>query len=545
MTSAAISQGVLSAAGMGTFSWRGVAAAGAATWAGSQLKGIDGLSADQTKMLTGMAGNAAGQLVTSGKIDPTQVFQASLNAGLQSQASGEMRASISAADPNGVYADLWYGAKASNTPAAPRGAYPWLDVGTAVDPGHTYEWFGSKAPNTYVDNITASTAAFGDGWNPLTAPGMSSRAIAAMKAASTQTKPMAVLSSSAKQLSKPRTQNQVDPIDWFVGQAAKFAHEGEDIVNGVHNLIAPKVRGLFNIVLQSGTAEVDNRIAGEKLAEALHVNVPRAFLDRYNGATSAAEKDIDSGNYLSALWNEAKATAYLIPAAADWLVDGVVNTPSRVVTGGNQIGYHAAEFTYAEDTDSQVVAGLSFVSAGSFAFVDTAGMVMPVEGLFKNVGASILKVPNRVGVPVARSANPLSPVRDFDAFGNEITYRTMSPEQAKQFERTGQLPPTTETSTAASLEYASGKYTKNGGITFKLTTKPGTSAQLQEIGIAAPGDAPAVFPDMSTRTGPWMQTNARFKVEGGQMTTQLGQGHALDIFNQNLIDFERLIKESH
>ena len=157
-------------------------------------------------------------------------------------------------------------------------------------------------------------------------------------------------------------------------------------------------------------------------------------------------------------------------------------------------------------------------------------------------GSAGIDAATRVGVPVTRSTNPLSPVREFDAFGNEITYRTMSPEQAIQFERTGRLPPTTETSTAASLEYASGKYTERGGITFRLTTKPGTSAQLQEIGIAAPGLAPAEFPGMSTRTGPWMQTSARFKVEGGQMTTQLGQGRALDIFNQNLIDFNRVPK---
>jgi hypothetical protein len=150
-----------------------------------------------------------------------------------------------------------------------------------------------------------------------------------------------------------------------------------------------------------------------------------------------------------------------------------------------------------------------------------------------------------IGVIVTRSTNPLSPVLEFDAYGNEITYRTMSPEQARQFERTGKLPPTTETSTAASLEYASGKYTKNGGITFKLTTAPGTSAQLQEIGIAANKPAALEFPEMSTQTGPWMQTNARFKVEGGQMTTQLGQGRALEIFNRNLVDFVRLPKGPH
>lgn len=79
---------------------------------------------------------------------------------------------------------------------------------------------------------------------------------------------------------------------------------------------------------------------------------------------------------------------------------------------------------------------------------------------------------------------------------------------------------------------------------MKFTLKPGTSAQLQEIGIAANKQAEAFFPEMSTRTGKWMETNARFKVEGAkkvgvdQMTTQLGQGRALDIFNSNILHFE-------
>ncbi len=42
-----------------------------------------------------------------------------------------------------------------------------------------------------------------------------------------------------------------------------------------------------------------------------------------------------------------------------------------------------------------------------------------------------------------------------------------------------------------------------------------------------------------------MQTNARFKVEGGQMTTQLGQGNAIDILNQNIVDFALVPKGGH
>jgi filamentous hemagglutinin len=114
----------------------------------------------------------------------------------------------------------------------------------------------------------------------------------------------------------------------------------------------------------------------------------------------------------------------------------------------------------------------------------------------------------------------------------------MSESHFEYLQQTGTLLPNTETSTSPLLSYAS----KYDGITVKMTTAPGTSARLQEIGIAANEPAATVFPDMSTRTGSWMQTNARFKVEGGQMTTQLGQGRAIDIFNEGLIDFSRIQK---
>jgi hypothetical protein len=142
----------------------------------------------------------------------------------------------------------------------------------------------------------------------------------------------------------------------------------------------------------------------------------------------------------------------------------------------------------------------------------------------------------RVGVPFTRSANPLSPVLEFDAYGNEIMYRTMSEPQFTHLKAYGELLPTTETSISPSIEYSS----KYDGVTVKITVAPGTSAQLQEIGIAANKPAATQFPEMSTQTGPWMDTNARFKVEGGQLTTQLGKGKALEIFNQNIVKVERV-----
>lgn len=69
---------------------------------------------------------------------------------------------------------------------------------------------------------------------------------------------------------------------------------------------------------------------------------------------------------------------------------------------------------------------------------------------------------------------------------------------------------------------------------------PGTSVQLQTIGIAVNPPAAAQLPALLTQKGPWMQTNVRFKVEGGKMTNQLGQGRGIDIFNHNMVQFDRL-----
>lgn len=139
-------------------------------------------------------------------------------------------------------------------------------------------------------------------------------------------------------------------------------------------------------------------------------------------------------------------------------------------------------------------------------------------------------------MPVTQSKNPLSPVQQYDAYGNKIVYRTMSPEQFKQFERTGIMPATTETSVSPVLKYSS----KYNGITVKIVVKPGTFSQLEKIGISANKPASTQFPNMSTQTRKWMNTNTRFKVEGGQMTTQLGQGKGIEIFNKNIVHFEKV-----
>ena len=117
-----------------------------------------------------------------------------------------------------------------------------------------------------------------------------------------------------------------------------------------------------------------------------------------------------------------------------------------------------------------------------------------------------------IRVPATQSKNPLNPVQQYDVHGNEIVYRTMSPEQFKQFERTGIMPATTETSVSPVLNYLS----KYDGITVKIIVKPDTFSELEKIGIAANEAAAKQLPSISTQTGKCMDTNTSFKVEGGK-----------------------------
>lgn len=112
----------------------------------------------------------------------------------------------------------------------------------------------------------------------------------------------------------------------------------------------------------------------------------------------------------------------------------------------------------------------------------------------------------------------------------------MSKTQFDTFMETGVMPATTETSLSPVLSYSS----KYDGVTVKIVVKPGTFSELEKIGIAANKPASSQFPNMSTQTGKWMNTNTRFKVEGGQMTTQLGQGKGMEIFNKNIVHFEKV-----
>jgi hypothetical protein len=109
----------------------------------------------------------------------------------------------------------------------------------------------------------------------------------------------------------------------------------------------------------------------------------------------------------------------------------------------------------------------------------------------------------------------------FDAYGNEIFYRTMSLKDFAKMERTNKVPATGETFISPSEAYASGYE----GVTVRVTTKPGTMQQLTDVGVSANPGTTALFPDMpSAVKGSWTSNNAMLKLEKGVVNTGLGKG---------------------
>jgi len=83
------------------------------------------------------------------------------------------------------------------------------------------------------------------------------------------------------------------------------------------------------------------------------------------------------------------------------------------------------------------------------------------------------------------------------------------------------------------------------GTLVEFTVNPGTRQQLADIGVR--DNSPIVreeFPDMPPVSKGWKENSAFFKGEGGtenpQINIGLGDGRALNTFNENIQGFRKL-----
>ncbi|EPG66365.1 hypothetical protein LEP1GSC061_3959 [Leptospira wolffii serovar Khorat str. Khorat-H2] len=123
----------------------------------------------------------------------------------------------------------------------------------------------------------------------------------------------------------------------------------------------------------------------------------------------------------------------------------------------------------------------------------------------------------------------------------EIYYRAMSDKDYSILRRTGFLPPleNKETSISQTPRYNS----THTGHFVRFEMKPGTTAKLHAIETRDNQKELAnSFPYSLMPIGRpgWYKDDTRFKYEGKQITTQLGTGPGIIIFNANMLKYQKI-----
>ena len=139
-------------------------------------------------------------------------------------------------------------------------------------------------------------------------------------------------------------------------------------------------------------------------------------------------------------------------------------------------------------------------------------------------------------------------IGDYEMYENgEVFYRTMSKEHYEELLKTGRMIGTGETTTSPTRAFSE----SYEGYLVQFKMKRGTIDELKLIGVT--DGNPLVkrlfgkMPMNSEVGGNWSKSKARFKVEtlrttnSKQVNIALGQGEALNIFNNNIIEYQ-LIK---
>jgi len=135
-------------------------------------------------------------------------------------------------------------------------------------------------------------------------------------------------------------------------------------------------------------------------------------------------------------------------------------------------------------------------------------------------------------------------IGDYEVYENgEVFFRTIPKEHYDELLKSKKLLGTGEGSTSPTQLFSE----DYNGYLVKFQVKIGTIDELKSIGITdGTKEVLEQFGKMPTAKevgGKWNMNNARFKFEKTQVNIALGQtdGKAINIFNQNLLDFD-LIK---
>ena len=127
----------------------------------------------------------------------------------------------------------------------------------------------------------------------------------------------------------------------------------------------------------------------------------------------------------------------------------------------------------------------------------------------------------------------------------EVFYRAMTKTDLETLKSTGKLTASSETFTSPTLSYI--KNTGYNGTIVKFQMKTGTIEKLKKIGTVKKSDSGRElmkdFGDLSINKKDWIQESTLFKIEGTRLGTPqvnigLGKGKGVEIFNENIINFQ-------
>jgi hypothetical protein len=122
--------------------------------------------------------------------------------------------------------------------------------------------------------------------------------------------------------------------------------------------------------------------------------------------------------------------------------------------------------------------------------------------------------------------------------GGETFYRSMSQSHFDEMGKTGKVPATGETFVSPSKSYAQ----QYNGPTVEINVKAGTRSNLAGIGVRNNGPGvSSEFPNMPQVQSGWARSSAYFKQEGDIINIGLGQGSALDMFNEAITGFRQVL----
>ena len=151
----------------------------------------------------------------------------------------------------------------------------------------------------------------------------------------------------------------------------------------------------------------------------------------------------------------------------------------------------------------------------------------------------------------------LKTVGKYKVFENgEVFYRGMKKADYDKLLK-GELPATSETFTSPTLEYITKKGYGAEGVIVKFKMKPGTIEEFKKIGVIRSTDKGKKmikeFGELPVKDGGWLNDNAMFKIETPkadgvrlhdlkQVNIGLGKGKGIEIFNKNILEFEKIVK---